>query len=134
MKRSNRYQRTRHDHANETAEDYVEAIEAICESRGNCRVIDLAREFGVSHVTVSRIVTRLHGEGWVTTEPYRPIELTRKGKRLAAESRKRHEIVYNFLLAIGVDAETAAVDAEGIEHHVSPQTLARFETWTKKEA
>ena len=46
---------------------------------------------------------------------------------MAREARRRHEIVYRFLLAIGVDEPTAAIDAEGIEHHVSPKTLARFE-------
>ncbi len=133
MNRSQRYQRTRRDHANETAEDYVEAVAEIVQSQGECRVADLAREFGVSHVTVLRIVARLADEGLVTTEPYRPIELTKKGKRLATKSRKRHEIVYRFLLALGVDRETAVVDAEGIEHHVSPQTLEKFQAWTEQQ-
>lgn len=129
---TNRYHRTRDDHASETAEDYVEAVEAITERTGRCRVIDLAREFGVSHVTVNRIISRLANEGWVRTEPYRPIELTRKGRQLAAKARERHEIVLNFLLALGVPREVAAVDAEGIEHHVSPPTLARFRRWTAR--
>ncbi len=133
MNRSKRYQRTRRDHSTETAEDYVEAIAEIAQSQRACRAADLAREFGVSHVTVLRIVARLKDEGLVTTEPYRPIELTKKGRRLATKSRKRHEIVYRFLLAIGVDQETAVVDAEGIEHHVSPQTLAKFEAWTRRQ-
>ncbi|MEM8670607.1 MAG: manganese-binding transcriptional regulator MntR [Planctomycetota bacterium] len=118
--------RTRRDHASETAEDYVEAIDQILEVRDTCRLTDLARRFAVSHVTANRIVERLQREGYVTTEPYQPIRLTRKGKRLASECRKRHEIVFQFLLAIGIDAETAANDAEGIEHHVSPATLERF--------
>lgn len=111
----------------ETAEDYVEAIAEAHEKTGTCRVRDLTQHFGVSHVTVTRIVARLQSEGLVETAPYRPIELTRRGKRLATKSKKQHEIVYRFLLSIGVDAETAAIDAEGIEHHVSPQTLARFD-------
>ena len=54
------------------------------------------------------------------------------GKRLAAKSRRRHEIVYQFLLAIGVEKTIAAIDAEGIEHHVSPETLQRFEKLTSQ--
>lgn len=130
---SQAHQRTRRDHAKETAEDYVEAIAAIVAERGCCRVVDLARRFAVSHVTVTRIVARLVGEGLVYTASYRPVELTAKGKRLAREARRRHEIVYRFLLAIGVDQRTAAVDAEGIEHHVSPATLARFEAIATSE-
>jgi DtxR family manganese transport transcriptional regulator len=89
-------------------------------------VRDLADRFGVSHVTVVRVVRRLERDGLVTTEPYRPVTLTDAGIRLAAACRERHEIVYRFLLAIGVDERIAAIDSEGIEHHVSRETLERF--------
>ena len=130
----NPFRRTRNDHAKETAEDYVEAVADILDEKGVCRSSDLAKTFDVSHVTVHRIVARLHQEGWLATEPYRPIELTAKGKRLAKKSRQRHEMVYQFLLAIGVDPEVAAIDAEGIEHHVSQVTLDRFEAAMKQLA
>ena len=120
------HQRTRRDHSTETAEDYVEAIAQLQESAGSCRVKDLAERFAVSHVTVTRIVSRLQSEGLVETAPYRPIELTTQGKRLATRCRKRHETVHQFLLWLGIDEKSAAIDAEGIEHHVSPSTLARF--------
>ncbi|MEO1534574.1 MAG: manganese-binding transcriptional regulator MntR [Planctomycetota bacterium] len=119
--------RTRQDHAAETAEDYVEAIADTIEAQGSCRVTDLADRFGVTHVTVIRTIQRLERDGLVRTEPYRPVELTLKGHTLAEACKRRHDIVYRFLLAIGVPAEVAAVDAEGIEHHVSDATLARFE-------
>lgn len=121
--RSLPHRRTRNDHATETAEDYVEAAAEIIESKKICRVSDLAKRFDVSHVTVSRIVQRLVNENLLVTEPYRPIELTEKGRRLAQIAKKRHQIVYDFLLAIGVDEKTAAIDSEGIEHHVSKATL-----------
>ncbi len=101
----------------------MEAIDSVLSKQETCRASDLAREFAVSHVTVHRIVSRLQDEGLLKTQPYRPITLTPKGKRLAIKVRQRHELVYQFLIAIGVDKETAAVDAEGIEHHVSQQTL-----------
>ena len=130
----NPHHRTRRDHANETAEDYVEAVAEIIDVQGSCRGVDLARRFAVSHVTVNRIVARLQNEGLLATEPYRPILLTPRGEALAAKSRQRHEIVHRFLLAIGVDEATATVDAEGIEHHVSPQTLERFQELADKLA
>ena len=131
---SHAHRRTRRDHATETAEDYVEAIAEILDEKGACRVVDLSRQFGVSHVTVTRIVSRIQEEGLVQTEAYRPIELTAKGRRLAKKSRERHESVYQFLLAIGVDERTAAIDAEGIEHHVSPVTLERFEAFVRSRS
>ena len=121
--RSVPYSKTRRHHANETAEDYVEAVSDIIAESGECRVLDLARHFDVSHVTVSRIVKRLQGEKLLSTAPYRPVELTAKGKRLAKRVRERHEIVLEFLMAIGVDQTTAEIDSEGIEHHVSDVTL-----------
>jgi DtxR family manganese transport transcriptional regulator len=126
---SDSHRRTRRDHASETAEDYVEAIAELIANRTICRVADLARRFGVTHVTVTRIIARLKTEGWVETEPYRPIGLTEQGRRLAEKSRARHEIVFQFLLAVGIDAKTAAIDAEGIEHHVSPATLRKFKSF-----
>lgn len=124
------HERTRRDHATETAEDYVEAIAEIVSARKTCRLVDLAQMFGVSHVTAHRIIERLKTEGLVLTEPYQPITLTPRGKRLARECRARHEIVFQFLFSLGIDEETAASDAEGIEHHVSPATLKRFKELT----
>ena len=124
--------RTRTDHASETAEDYAEAIDDLSAQERKCRAVDLARHFGVSHVTVTKIVKRLQREGFVDTQPYAPVTLTPRGKQLAAKARRRHQIVYRFLLAIGVDERTATIDAEGIEHHVSPTTLKKFEEFTMK--
>ncbi len=124
--------RVRAAHSLETAEDYVEAIDDCVRLQGRARVVDLTRRFGVSHVTVSRTVGRLQRMGLVATAPYRPIELTPAGRRLAARSRRRHEAVVRFLRALGVDERTARVDAEGIEHHVSPRTLAAFERFSRR--
>ena len=123
---ANAKRRTRADHAAETAEDYVEAMVELADAAGDCRVTDLAGHFGVSHVTVIRIVRRLAGEGLVETAPYQPVRLTAAGRRLATASAERHATVYAFLRKLGVDARTAAVDAEGIEHHLSPATLRRM--------
>lgn len=127
-----RHRRIRHDHAAETAEDYVEAVQDICENEGRCRVVDLAKRFDVSHVTVIKIVLRLQREGLLESEPYGPITLTPHGLELATHSQRRHQIVYKFLVAIGVDRHIATIDAEGIEHHVSPQTLSQFEKFAAK--
>jgi DtxR family transcriptional regulator, manganese transport regulator len=126
-----RHRKTRADHASELAEDYVEAIADITQSKGVCRVVDLATRFGVSAVTVNRTVARLVRDGYASTLPYAPIALTPTGAKLAKHSKKRHEVVYEFLISIGVSAATAAVDAEGIEHHVSPETLRKFQEMTK---
>lgn len=120
------FHKVRADHASETAQDYVEAVSDILHRAGECRVKDLAEHMGVSHVTVTRVIARLADEGLVDTEPYRPIRLTARGERLAAESRRRHAIVLGFLLALGVPEAEARRDTEGIEHHVGEATLERM--------
>ena len=86
----------------------------------------LAEKFGVSHVTASRIVRRLDREGLLDAPPRKPIQLSPEGNVLAKRSRARHELVFEFLRTIGVSKRTAEIDAEGIEHHVSEETLRKM--------
>ncbi len=118
--------RTREEHSEETAEDYAELIAELIADTGEARAIDMARRLGVTHVTVGRTIQRLQRDGLVTTQPYRSIFLTEAGRALAEKARRRHETVVEFLRAIGVPEEVAQSDAEGIEHHVSEETLAAF--------
>jgi DtxR family manganese transport transcriptional regulator len=129
---TNRFQRTREDHSREVAEDYVEMIDSLIQETGEARAVDLAQRLGVSHVTVSKTIQRLQREGWVTAQPYRSIFLTEQGAALAAESRARHDLVIRFLRGIGVSEETASSDAEGIEHHVSQETLAAMRAFLSR--
>ncbi len=113
----------RKQHESEAAQDYCEAIAELLDDGVEARVGRIAERFGLSHVTVSRVVRRLAAAGFVEARPHRPIGLTAKGRALAAEAKARHETVVEFLRKLGVDEATAQADAEGIEHHVSPATL-----------
>ena len=115
--------RTREEHSQETAQDYVELIADLIAVTGEARAIDLAHRLGVTHVTVGRTIQRLQRDGFVTAQPYRAIFLTEAGQKLAKESRLRHEIVFDFLKSLGIPETVAQSDAEGIEHHVSRETL-----------
>ena len=121
------FRRSRRDRAAETAQDYVEAIADLAATVGEARVVDLARRLGVTHVTVNRTLARLKKMGFVNTKPYRAIFLTDVGCKLAKETKRRHETVVAFLRSLGISEKSAEMDAEGIEHHVSPETLAVFE-------
>jgi len=125
-------QRTREEHAQETAQDYAELIAELIASTGEARVTDLARRLGVTHVTVNRTIRRLQRAGLVTARPYRSIFLTAAGLKVSKESRRRHEIVAGFLCALGVPESVAQADAEGMEHHVSRETLNIFLDHLKK--
>ena len=127
---SDRFFQIRNARNTEIAEDYTEMIADLINENGEARVVDLAKSFGVTSPTVNSIIRRLVRDGFVVSKPYRAIFLTEKGKTLAKNCKKRHEIVYNFLISIGVGRETAKVDAEGIEHHVSSETLNIFEKFS----
>ena len=118
---------TRREHASEVAEDYVEAIADLVAETGEARVVDLARRLGVTHVTVNRTIGRMRRAGYVTSRPYRAIFLTDRGRALAARCRRRHDTVLAFLRSLGIPERIAAMDAEGIEHHVSRETLAAMD-------
>jgi DtxR family manganese transport transcriptional regulator len=120
------FARVRRAHQSEVAEDYVEMIAELIDERGEARAADLAERFGVAPPTVVRTIQRLIRDGLVTSEPYRAIFLTEQGQALAIRARERHLLVRDFLVALGVGAEMAEADAEGIEHHVSDETLAVF--------
>jgi len=132
-KQTNSFQRTRDDHRRERAEDYVELIDALIHETGEARAVDLADRLGISHVTVSKTIQRLQREGLVTSQPYRSIFLTPTGLELARAAKERHALVYGFLLALGVDPGNAEADTEGIEHHVSTQTLDAMKAFLKSK-
>ena len=129
---SDRFEQVRNARNTETAEDYTEMIADLIRESGEARAVDLAKHFGVTGPTVNSIIRRLVREDLVISKPYRSIFLTEKGQTLADYCKKRHEIVYKFLIKIGVNSETAKNDAEGLEHHVSAETLEVFEKYNKK--
>ena len=116
----------RQAHQMESTEDYVELIDDLICTRGEARLVEVAERFGVSQPSAGKTIARLQREGFVTSEPYRSIFLTDKGKALADAARERHDLVYRFLRCIGVSEETAKIDSEGVEHHVSTETLQAF--------
>jgi DtxR family manganese transport transcriptional regulator len=115
----------------ELVEDYVELIDDLIGDGGEARQVDIAARLGVAQPTVAKMLKRLCDEGLVQQRPYRGVFLTEAGKRLAGEARERHRIVERFLCALGVSPETARRDAEGIEHHVSAETLEAFRAFAE---
>lgn len=120
------FERVRQAHQMEATEDYVELIDDLISSSGEARLVEVAERLGISQPSAGKTISRLQRDGYVTSEPYRSIFLTDKGKALAEQSRARHDTVFRFLLAIGVSEETAKQDSEGVEHHVSNETLQAF--------
>jgi DtxR family manganese transport transcriptional regulator len=110
------------------AEDYAEMVlDLEAQGRAPVRPADLARSLGVSHVTVLRALERLVRNGILDRVADQGIRLSQQGRALGEYCRNRHRLVVAFLEQLGVPPEVAAVDGEGIEHHVSPVTLQFME-------
>jgi DtxR family manganese transport transcriptional regulator len=126
LTQARRFGKTRTAQSTALLEDYVELIDDLLTSTGEARPTDIARRLGVSHATAIKTIARLKRAGMATARPYRGVFLTHAGSELAQRVRARHRLVVDVLRAIGVPAEAAEADAEGIEHHVSETTLRAF--------
>lgn len=126
LTQARRFSKTRSAQSGALLEDYVELIADLLTSSGEARPTDVARRLGVSHATAIKTISRLKREGLATGRPYRGVFLTQEGQKLAARVRARHRLVVDMLLALGIPAEAAEADAEGIEHFVSEATLKAF--------
>lgn len=126
---ADRFARAREAQAVALLEDYVEMIGDLIEDFGEARVADIAERMGVAQPTATKAISRLKREGLATSRPYRGVFLTDEGARLAGRVRARHRTVVELLIAVGVPQDIAELDAEGIEHHVSDQTLEAFESF-----
>ena len=124
-----RFNQARAAQAVAVLEDYAEMIGDLYAEMGEARITDIAARMGVTHPTATKAVARLKREGLAVSRPYRGVFLTDEGVALADRVRARHRTVVDFLIAIGVPPDHAELDAEGMEHHVSPTTLAAFEAF-----
>lgn len=127
------FRQTRISRRTELAEDYVELIADLIADGGEARQVDIAQRLGVAQPTVAKMLKRLAADGLIQQKPYRGVFLTTEGKELAERSRERHQIVESFLRALGISPETARIDAEGIEHYVSAETLEAFRSYLARQ-
>ena len=104
-------------------EDYLEQIHNLIESKGYARVVDIAKNLEISQASVTNMIQKLDAEGFVVYERYRGVVLTEEGGKVGAEIARRHEVLTRLLANFGLDPKTVHEDVEGMEHHISRQTL-----------
>jgi len=115
----------------EATEDYLETIKQLMDEKGYAASVDVAERMNVSKPTVTSIVKKLHKQGFLVHEKYRGMKLTEKGKQLADEMHKKHELLTSFLMLFGVDERTSRADAEKIEHGLDLQTIEKLSAFTE---
>lgn len=112
--------------ATERNEDYLEALDTIIDKKGYAQVKDISKLLSVGPSSVTEMFQKLQKAGYINYEKYGGVTLTTKGKRLAKETKRKHDILHNFLLILGVDDKIADEDACKIEHVLTPETLERL--------
>ena len=114
----------------QSAEDYLERIHELIESKGNAHVADIAQSLNVGQPSVTSMVQKLADEGYLRYEKYRSLTLTDAGRAVAERIRNRHVVLASFFTLFDLDDDTQARDIEGIEHHLSSDTLNTLENLT----
>ena len=108
-------------------EDYLEVIYELIQQKGYATTADISKYLNVSSPSVTKMVKKLGENRYLVYEKYRGLSLTTEGIHIAKNMQEKHSLFVEFLKIIGVDDETAHIDAEGIEHHLHPQTIRKLE-------
>ena len=108
-------------------EDYLEVIYELIQQKGYATTADISNYLNVSSPSVTKMVKKLGEKHYLIYEKYRGLQLTVDGISIARNIQQKHSLFAEFLKMIGVDDEVAHLDAEGIEHHLHPQTIRKLE-------
>jgi Mn-dependent DtxR family transcriptional regulator len=107
-------------------EDYIEQIYMLIEEKGYARVSDIAEALSVHPSSVTKMVQKLDKDEYLVYEKYRGFSLTTKGNKIGKRLVFRHDLLEQFLKIIGVKDENIYNDVEGIEHHLSWDSIERI--------
>ena len=114
-----------------TIEDYVELVYIIQNKKEKVHTNDIASSFNISPASVTEIFQKLNDEGYINYEKYSGVTLTEKGRKIALNTKKKHDTLKNFLIILGVDEKIADEDACKIEHQVNSETMRKLRKFVK---
>ena len=107
----------------EASEDYLERIWELLSEKGYARVSDMADKLSIRPASVTKMVQKLEQLGYIKREPYRGFTLTAIGRKVGKRISRRHVILNDFLTLLGVPKEVRQRDIEGLEHHLSDESV-----------
>ena len=113
-------------HIHESAEDYLEAILRLRETKGLVRSVDISQLLGVTKPSVSFAMKKLRENGLISMDADGHITLLPEGEAIARRVYERHELLTRFFIKLGVPQEIAAADACKVEHVLSQETFDRI--------
>lgn len=121
---------TRDQHT-DRMEDYLEVIYELMKQKGYATAVDISESLNVSSPSVTKMLQRLNESKYLRYEKYRGINLTDEGIAVAESIREKHNSLAEFFKMIGVDENIANIDAEGVEHHLHPETLKKLQAFIR---
>lgn len=117
----------------ESGENYLETILILSERLDRVHSVDVANELGFSKPSISRAVSLLRKNGYITVDGDYSLHLTEQGMEIASRIYERHQVLSQALVALGVDADTAAQDACRIEHVISQKSFDKIKEHVKRQ-
>src|SRR5690606_15613556 len=104
-----------------TEENYLKALFHLAAENGEVNVKDLSNALGIKMPTVTSMMKKFGEKGHVHYESYRPLKLTKKGKREAALIIRKHRLTEMYLVEkMGFGWEEVHEIAEQVEHVHAP--------------
>lgn len=113
--------------ATPSMEDYIERIYKLIDEKGYARVSDIAEGLEVHPSSVTKMIQKLDKDKYLIYEKYRGLILTTKGEKMGKRLVDRHQLLEDFLTLIGVHNDNIYKDVEGIEHHLSWDSITCIE-------
>jgi len=100
-----------------TKENYIKALYYLHLENEKISLSDLGKVLKVSKPTANDMIKKLVVEGLVKSEKYKPIKITRKGKKVAAKIIRKHRLSEMFLAKVmNFGWEEVHDIAEELEH------------------
>lgn len=117
----------------ESGENYLETILILEQKNGTVRSIDIATALDYSKPSVSRAMSILRKEDYISMEKNGDIQLTEKGRNKANQIYERHQLIADYLVrALGVEKAIALADACRIEHIISEESFDKIKEWVNQ--
>src|SRR5437763_9444018 len=112
-----------HDSISAAVEDYAKAIYALqTAAHGPVSNNALAGRLGVTPASASAMVKKLGNLGFVEHVPYRGVELTAAGTKVALEVLRHHRLLELYLAeSLGLPWDRVHDEAEVLEHVLSEE-------------
>ena len=117
----------------ESAENYLETILILSQTKGEVRSIDIVNELCFTKPSVSVAMKNLRENGYIEMDKNGYIHLLPPGRAIAEKMYERHTLLTDMLISIGVSPETAAEDACRIEHVISQESFDAIKKYANRK-